>query len=93
MKTERMTFILTPEDKAEITERAAQLDIPASELIRRAVSRYEPDAEVDEKVLLHIAEELEASAARTERKLDEALTAVRDTISQLRRSSHEAGQA
>ena len=93
MKTERMTFILTPEDKAEITERAAQLDISASELVRRAVSRYEPDAEVDEKVLLHVAEELEASAARTERKLDEALTAVRDTISQLRRSSHEAGHA
>lgn len=73
MKTERMTFVMTPEDKAEITRRAAELHIPASELIRRAVDRYEPGDEVDEKMLLRVAEELEAAAKATEKKLHEAL--------------------
>jgi hypothetical protein len=86
MKTERMTFVMTPEDKAEITKRAFELEIPASELIRRAVDRYEPDDDVDEKVLLRIAEELEGSAKATERKLDDALAAVRQTVAQLRQS-------
>ena len=83
MKTERMTFVTTPEAKAEITARAARLRIPASELIRRAVTRYHPDD--DEAVLVRLAEELEASAAVTDRKLDEALASVRDTLVQLRR--------
>ena len=86
MKTERVTFVMSPEDKAEITRRAEELHIPASELIRRAIHRYEPDDEVDEQVLLGVARELESSAQQTERKLDEALAAVRETVAQLRQS-------
>lgn len=83
MKTERMTFVTTPETKAEITARAAKLRIPASELIRRAVTRYHP--EDDEAVLLRLSEELETSAAATDKKLDEPLASIRVTLAQLRR--------
>lgn len=86
MKTERMTFVMTPEDKAKITERAAALHLPASELIRRAVARYRPEESEDEEVLLRVAEELEASVAATDRKLDETLAAVRKTLAQVRSS-------
>ena len=82
MKTERMTFVMTPEDKAEIARRAAELHIPASELIRRAVAGYDPD--YDEEVLLRLAEELEASAAETEKMLDETLAAVGRTTARLK---------
>ena len=86
MKTERVTFVMSPEDKAEITRRAEELRIPASELIRRAIHRYEPDDEVDEEVLLGVARELESAAERTEQKLDEALAAIQETVAQLRQS-------
>lgn len=81
MRTQRMTFVMTPEDKAEIMKRAAELEIPASELIRRAVDRYDPD--YDEELLLHLAEELETSTTETERLLDEALDAVGRTLARL----------
>ena len=82
MKTERMTFVVTPEDKARINKRAEELHIPASELVRRAVAEYDPDR--DEEVLLHLAEELEASTAETERMLDEAIRAVNETLDRLK---------
>ncbi len=90
MKTERMTFVMSPEDKAEITDRAARLHIPASELIRRAVARYEPDD--DESVLLRVAEELEESVKQTDQKLDEAIAAVNDAVTQIRQHRAEQSQ-
>ncbi len=72
MKTERMTFVMTPEDKAKITGRAAKLHIPASELIRRAVDSYDPDVEGDDTQAL--ADELKAVVEATDRKLDMALS-------------------
>ena len=90
MKTERMTFVMSPEDKAEITDRAARLQIPASELIRRAVARYEPDD--DEAVLLRVAEELQQSIKRTDKTLDEAIAAVNETVAQLRQPRSEQRQ-
>ena len=86
MKTERVSFVMSLQDKAEITRRAEELHMPASELIMRAIQQYEPDGEVDEQVLLDAAAELESVAIRTEQKLDEALTAVRETTAQLRQS-------
>ena len=79
--TERMTFVTTPDVKASIMRRAERLAIPASELIRRAVDQYDPDQ--DNELLTQLAEELEASTAETERKLDEALEAVRRTTARL----------
>lgn len=71
MKTERMTFLMTAADKAAITERAANLHIPASELVRRAVDSYDPDA--PEAELKELAEALRDVVEATDAKLDDAL--------------------
>lgn len=71
MKTERMTFLMTAADKAAITERAANLHIPASELVRRAVDSYDPDA--PEAELKELAAALRDVVEATDAKLDDAL--------------------
>ncbi len=40
MKTERMTVLVTPEQKRAITVKAAKLKLSAGEVIRRAVESY-----------------------------------------------------
>ena len=71
MKTERITFLMTTDEKTAITKRAAQLHIPASELIRRAVESYDPDRGEDE--IEELARELRLVVEATERKVDKAL--------------------
>ena len=71
MKTERLTFLMTPEDKAAITARASELHIPASELVRRAVEAYDPER--DEEALAVLADQLAAVVDKTEEKVDAAV--------------------
>ena len=71
MKTERMTLLMTAEEKAAIVTRAQELHLSASELVRRAIETYEPAK--DEAMLSILAQELTAVVDRTEAKLDAAL--------------------
>jgi predicted DNA-binding protein len=82
MKTERMTFLLTPEVKATITSLAGRMNIPTSELVRRAIDAYDP--ELDDAVLSALADELQSATKATDRTLDEALASVKDTLAHLR---------
>ena len=43
MKTDRLTLLISPEDKAAIAARAAALNMPVSELVRRAAADYDPE--------------------------------------------------
>lgn len=45
MKSERMTLMVSPSDKAEMSKKAEGLGITVSELIRRAVKTYDPEFE------------------------------------------------
>lgn len=74
MKSDRMTLLVTPDEKAELAARARVLGISASELVRRAVRTYDPDVERDE--LMSLAGELAGVAARMEKKLDATLAKV-----------------
>lgn len=74
MKTDRMTLLVTPDEKAELAARARVLGISASELVRRAVRTYDPDDDRDE--LASLAEELAGVAGRMEKKLDACLAKV-----------------
>ena len=74
MKTDRLTLLVTPEEKAELAARARVLGISASELVRRAVRSYDPDDDRDE--LTSLAEELAGMAERMEKKLDATLAKV-----------------
>ncbi len=74
MKTDRMTLLVTPNEKAELAARAAALGISGSELVRRAVRSYDPDEDVDE--LKALAAELAGAVDRMEKKLDGTLAKV-----------------
>lgn len=83
MQTARMTVLMTPDRKAAIEQRAAQLGVSSGEFIRLAVDNYSPsDAEEAERAALieeidravpKMVASLERSADRLEqahRKID-----------------------
>lgn len=90
MKTERLNLLISPEDKAAIARRAASLDLSTSELVRRAVSAYEPehgDLEFQELVSAFLG-----SVERTEAALDRVLNrldTMEDRLEQVRRETRE----
>lgn len=43
MKTERMVLLVTPDEKARITDGASRLDVSASEYVRQLVNGVQPD--------------------------------------------------
>ena len=71
MKTERLNLLISPEDKAEIAATASALNLSTSELIRRAVSAYDPAH--DQEELAAIAREFLETVERTEQAIDAAI--------------------
>lgn len=71
MRSERVTVLLSPEEKARLAQRAASLQIPIGELMRRAVAGYDPEADTAE--LEALADELERAVDAAEASLDKAL--------------------
>ncbi len=67
MKTERMVLLVTPEEKALIGSRAAQMGVSASEFVRRAVELFDPADIAAMAELETLLPELEAMADRMER--------------------------
>lgn len=74
MKSERLTLLVTTEDKSAITQRANAMGLSASELVRRAVSAYDPLME---------SGELQALADSLLTAVDRAEHAVETTLAQL----------
>lgn len=75
MKTDRLTLLVTPEDKVEMTARADAIGISTSELVRRAVRAYNP--EVDTDAVQTLADELALVVKGTEKKVNAALARLR----------------
>ncbi|MFM9977140.1 MAG: plasmid mobilization protein [Sphingomonadaceae bacterium] len=76
MKTDRLTLLINPADKAAINARAALLGISVSELVRRAALDYEPEeaairAEI-EAILPEASAAIERMAATFDRMLAKA---------------------
>jgi hypothetical protein len=71
---ERMVVLVTPEQKASISARARAEKVTMGELVRRSVEQY--SAKEDETVLLKLIEQVNASTARADRALDDALAAL-----------------
>lgn len=72
MKSERITILVTAAEKAQISRRAKAMNIPTSELLRRAFADYDPDTDSEE--LEALADEFERVVQTTEAKLDNALS-------------------
>lgn len=66
MKTDRMTLLIAPVDKAAIVARAAALNLSVSELVRQAALGYDPE-EISAKA------ELEALLPEFEQAVDNIL--------------------
>ncbi len=88
MKTERMTILVTPAEKAAIAGRAKQLNISAGEVIRRAVEVYQP-ADDSEAILSGLADELQKAAREARRAMTDARRELDETLRclSLKRSS------
>ena len=75
MKTDRLTLLVTPEEKAEMTARADAMGISTSELVRRAVRSHNP--EFDSDAVQTLADELAAVVKGTEKQINAALAQLR----------------
>ena len=78
MKTDRLTLLISPADKAAINARAELLGISVSELVRKAAMEYDPaEAEARAEVEALLPEfsatvgQIHASFARMIERLDE----------------------
>lgn len=92
MKTERMTILLTPKQKAAILARAQRLGLSAGEVMRRAVEAYQPSASrgEDEAVLNALADELLVAAKEARKALNAATEEIQVTLRQLAKSRESA---
>lgn len=70
MKTERLTLLVTPAEKALIGERAERLGVSASEFVRRAVELFDADDILALEELEALLPELNAIADRVEQRVE-----------------------
>lgn len=78
MKTERMTILVTSEQKQAIASRAKKLNVSAGEVIRRAVEGYRHN---DEEIVLNaLANELDIAVKQARHALKGALSETRRTL-------------
>jgi hypothetical protein len=81
MKSERLTILVTADQKRAITAKAKRLNLSAGEVVRRAVESYHSGDE--ERVLDALADELGRSAKEARKAIKEALDELRRTRAQL----------
>ena len=70
MKTDRLTLMVSPADKAAINARATSLGISVSELVRKAALDYDPGEEVMKAELEALLPEVEAAIERMHATFD-----------------------
>ena len=91
MKTERMTILLTPQEKEIINAKAKKLNLSAGEVVRRAVEVYQSGS--DDALLIALAEELERSVKDARMALKSALAETRETLQHLEKTRSAARKA
>jgi len=85
-RSERLTILVTPEEKKAIGERAAAMNTTASEVLRLAFDAYEDPqfTAEEEQVLRELAAGLNDSVDATVAKLDGVIAESRATLAALR---------
>ncbi len=81
MKTERLTILVTRDQRRAIAAKAKRLNLSAGEVVRRALDSYRSDD--DERILGALADELERSVKEARTAIREALTELGRTRAQL----------
>lgn len=70
MKTDRVTLLISPDEKASLAQKADHLGITISELMRQAALAFDPDLERDIAELALVTSEMHAAVARLQPKLE-----------------------
>ncbi|MEM9011345.1 MAG: ribbon-helix-helix protein, CopG family [Pseudomonadota bacterium] len=71
MRSERISVLVSPEERAAFEARAKAAGVSTGEMVRRAVDFYDPDVDLEEVRVL--AAEFVATVDRIERRLDATL--------------------
>lgn len=70
MKTDRLTLLISPADKAAINARAELLGVSVSELVRRAALDYDPDEAVARQELEALLPQVAGAVGRMHATFD-----------------------
>ena len=94
MKSERITFLATPEFKANLTQLAVRENTSVGELIRGRFERAQnrPDAS-EESELRALVADLRVATAQAQISLSEGLAEAEQTLRELRKSSQRKAAA
>lgn len=94
MKTERITFLATPEFKANLTQLAVRENTSVGEVIRGRFERAQnrPDAS-EESELRALVADLRVATAQAQISLSEGLAEAEQTLRELRKSSQRKAAA
>lgn len=94
MKSERITFLATPEFKTNLTELAQRQQISVGEVIRGRFERAQdrPDAAAENELRALVAE-LRAATAQAQASLHEGLAEAQRTLQTLRKASARKARA
>ena len=94
MKSERITFLATPEFKANLTQLAVRENTSVGEVIRGRLERAQnrPDAS-EESELRALVADLRAATAKAQISLSEGLAEAEQTLRELRKSSQRKAAA
>ena len=94
MKSERITFLATPEFKANLTQLAVRENTSVGEVIRGRFERAQnrPDAS-EESALRALVADLRAATAQAQISLSEGLAEAEQTLRELRKSSQRKAAA
>ncbi|HRL30525.1 MAG TPA: hypothetical protein PLS11_04215 [Ottowia sp.] len=94
MKSERITFLATPEFKANLTQLAVRENTSVGEVIRGRFERAQnrPDAS-EESELRALVADLRAATAKAQTSLSEGLAEAEQTLRELRKSSQRKAAA
>lgn len=94
MKSERITFLATPEFKANLTQLAVRENTSVGEVIRGRFERAQnrPDAS-EESELRALVADLRVATAKAQTSLSEGLAEAEQTLRELRKSSQRKAGA
>ncbi len=94
MKSERITFLATPEFKANLTQLAVRENTSVGEVIRGRFERAQnrPDAS-EESELRALVADLRVATAQAQISLSEGLAEAEQTLRELRKSSQRKAGA
>ena len=94
MKSERITFLATPEFKANLTQLAVRENTSVGEVIRGRLERAQnrPDAS-EESELRALVADLRVATAQAQISLSEGLAEAEQTLRELRKSSQRKAGA